>query len=372
MINSAQKISNLQFLMMMIGFVTPFGHFIYIRLTYLYAGQDAWISLICSCLLGAVVAFSQFKSAARFPDKSLIGHAIQAFGTWLGKAAGFFYICFFLLACSVSIHVFTQFMNLLFPLTPPAVFSFCLLFAMAYVTYAGSEVLSRSVQLALPLLMLLGFLMSVLLVKERDWQQMLPIMENGFFPIWKGSGMFLMMLSELVVFRMLIPTANQPEKLPRQGLFFIAIIFLMFLGPTTGPIMIFGTDLAKETLYPTFEEIRYVQLFDFIERLDVLGLFLWVIGAYIRSSILLFGAAQGLAELFNVNKENHFVLPAAFLVFALALSFKSYTPEKIYHFLALTYSVITIVLGILLPLCIDTVNLVRHKWQPGWNGGKEV
>jgi spore germination protein KB len=180
------------------------------------------------------------------------------------------------------------------------------------------------------------------------------------------------MFSELVVFRMLIPNTNNPEKLPRQGLFFVAIVLLMFLGPTTGPIMIFGEDLARTTLYPTFEEIRYIQLFDFIERLDVLGIFLWVTGAFFRAAVLLFGAAQGLAELFKVNNDNIFVLPAAFLTFALELSLKSYTPEKTYHFLASSYSVITIVLGILLPFLIDMIIAVRHRWKLGWNGGKEV
>jgi spore germination protein KB len=367
-----QKISHLQFFMMMIGFITPFGHFIYIKLAYTYSGRDSWISLVCSSVLGAIIIFSQLKSSADNSDHSLIALSAQAFGKWFGKIIGFLYICFFLLACSISLHVLTQFMNLLFPMTPSAVFSFCVLFTIAYVTYSGSEVLTRTIQLALPLLMLLGMLISILILKERDLQEMLPIMENGIFPIGKGSIIFLMMFAELVVFRMLTPTVNQPESLPKKGLWYVAIILLMFLGPTTGPIMVFGEDLAKETLYPTFEELRYIQLFDFIERLDVLGIFLWVIGSFIRSSIFLFGAAKGLAESFQANRENLFVLPAAFLVFALDISLKSYTPEKVYHFLVMDYSVIAITMGILLPLFVDLTVRVRQRWKPVWNGGKEI
>jgi spore germination protein KB len=370
--NSIQKFSNLQFFMMMIGFITPFGHFIFIRLTYVYAGRNAWISLFCSAILGVIFIYIQFKSASKSPDQSLIGESVQAFGTWFGRVIGFMYICFFLLACSLSIHVFTQFLNLLFPLTPSFVFVFFLLFTMAYVVYAGSEALTRTIQVALPVLMALGALVSILILKERDWKQLLPIMENGFFPVWHGSIIFLTMFAELVVFRMLIPHTNTPKNLPKQGLFFVMVVFFIFLGPTTGPIMIFGEDLARSTLYPTFEEIRYIQLFDFIERLDVLGIFLWVTGAFIRSSVFLLGAAEGMAELFKANKNNLYVLPITFLVFALELSLKSYTPEKTYHFLASSYSVITIFFGILLPLMIDMAMGFRHKWKSGWNGGKEV
>jgi spore germination protein KB len=372
MTNRTQKFSNLQLFMMMIGFITPFGHFIFIRLTYVYAGRNAWISLFFSAILGVIFIYIQLKSASRSPDQSLIGESIQAFGTWFGRLIGFIYICFFLLACSLSIHVFTQFLNLLFPLTPSFVFIFCILFTMAYVVHAGSEALSRTIQVALPVLMVLGALVSILIVRERDWKQLLPIMEDGFFPVWHGTIIFLCMFSELVVFRMLIPHTNTPKKLPKQGLFFVMIVLFMFLGPTTGPIMIFGEDLAKFSLYPTFEEIRYIQLFDFIERLDVLGIFLWVTGAFIRTSVFLLGAAEGMAELFNANKDNIYVLPITFLIFALELSLKSYTPEKTYHFLAASYSVITIFLGILLPLIIDMFIRFRHKWKSGWNGGKEV
>jgi spore germination protein KB len=243
---------------------------------------------------------------------------------------------------------------------------------MAYVVHAGPEALSRTVQICLPVLMFLGLMVSLLVVNERDWRQMLPIMEDGFIPVWHGSIIFLTMFAELVAFRMLIPNTNNPEKLPKQGLVFIAIVLLMFLGPTTGPIMIFGEDLSTATLYPTFEEIRYIQLFDFLERLDVLGIFLWVTGAFFHASILLYGAARGFAEVFKANTDNIFVLPAAFLIFGLEFSLKSYTPEKTYHFLASSYSIITLIVGILLPLFIDMVIAFRHKWKPGLNGGKEV
>jgi spore germination protein KB len=372
MINKAEKFSNLHFFILMIGYITPFGHFIYIRLTYGYSGRDAWISLIFSVCLAAVIVYLQFKLAAQSPDHSLVENSIRAFGNWIGRFVGIIYICFFLLACSISLHIFTSFLNMLFPLTPSFVFIFCILFVMVYVVHAGPEALSRTVQICLPVLMFLGLMVSILVVNERDWRQMLPIMEDGYFPVLHGSIIFLTMFAELVVFRMLIPNTNNPKKLPKQGLVFVAIVLLMFLGPTTGPIMIFGEDLSKATLYPTFEEIRYIQLFDFIERLDVLGIFLWVTGAFFHASILLFGAAQGLAEIFKATPDNIFVLPIAFLIFGLEFSLKSYTPEKTYYFLASAYSIITIIVGILLPFFIDMVIAVRHKWKPGWNGGKEV
>jgi spore germination protein KB len=356
----------------MIAYITPFGHFIYIRVTYGYTGRDAWISLIFSVFVAAAIVYLQFRLAAQFPDHSLVENSIQAFGNWIGRFVGIIYICFFLLACSITLHIFTKFLNMLFPLTPSFVFTFFILSVMAYVVHAGPEALSRTVQICLPVLMFLGLMVSLLVVNERDWRQMLPIMEDGFIPVWHGSIIFLTMFAELVAFRMLIPNTNNPEKLPKQGLVFIAIVLLMFLGPTTGPIMIFGEDLSTATLYPTFEEIRYIQLFDFLERLDVLGIFLWVTGAFFHASILLYGAARGFAEVFKANTDNIFVLPAAFLIFGLEFSLKSYTPEKTYHFLASSYSIITLIVGILLPLFIDMVIAFRHKWKPGLNGGKEV
>ncbi|UOF88856.1 spore germination protein [Fodinisporobacter ferrooxydans] len=370
MVNGSKIVSNLQFLMMMIGFVTPFGHFVYIALVFHDAGKDAWLSLVCSALLGAGIVYLHFKSAARQPDLSLITYSVKVFGNWVGGMIGSIYIVFFLLSTSITIHIFVQFVSLLFPLTPHAVFTFIFIFVIAYVLYSGVEVLARSIQLSLPFLMILGLVASLLVAKDRDFSQILPILENGVFPAWQGCLIFVAMFAELVVFRMLIPHTNEPQKLPKQGLLVMGILLLMFMGPTTGPITLFGEDLAKSLLYPTFEEIRYIDVADFIQRIDIFGLFLWIIGTYYRVSIFLFGAAKGLADLMKANKDITYVLPVILCTFAMEQSLKSYTPGEMYKFLIMGYVPISLFVGIALPFFTDIVSLIRSSWKPKWNIAK--
>ncbi|UOF92017.1 spore germination protein [Fodinisporobacter ferrooxydans] len=150
-----------------------------------------------------------------------------------------------------------------------------------------------------------------------------------------------------------------PDKLPRQVLIVSIIIGFMFLGPSTGPIMIFDQLQSERIYYPTYEEIKYIQIEDFFYNLDILGLLLWTVGSFIRISVYIFAGMKSAANVFGANKETVFAIPVAILVSAVVYSLQSVTVGEMGYFIRTYYLVAALVIGAMFPLLTLLVAKIR-------------
>ncbi len=86
-------------------------------------------------------------------------------------------------------------------------------------------------QIALPVLVIIGLLATLLSMKDKDVTQLMPILYQGISPVLMGAIVVITMISEMIVFRTISNHVHDPKKLPRQSLLMIVILFLMTLGP---------------------------------------------------------------------------------------------------------------------------------------------
>ncbi|WP_067621429.1 GerAB/ArcD/ProY family transporter [Alicyclobacillus acidiphilus] len=358
MTNATQKpkeqVSNLQLLIIVIASTTAFGHFVYVRLAILFAGRNDWISLIIASIIGTGIVYLHLKVAVK-PNRSLIEHVLKVFGKYLGGVFSVVYLLFFTFAAAITIKVVTDFMGLIYPTTPPAVFLLFELSLVAWGVYSGVEVMARAMTILLPPMMLLGVLASLLSAKDKDFTNVYPMLHAGVSSIAFGTLAFIAMFSELVAFSVFADHASDQTKLPRQSLYLGLVLFLMFLSPATGPIMVFGEGLAKELAFPTYTEIQYIRISNIIERLDIVGILLWTIGSFFRITMFMFAAVKGMSKLLNSDRINTFTFPVLLLTAAVSLSLLGSSREDLYHFLGAYYIYIAPCVGLGLPLLTGIV-----------------
>ncbi len=343
------QISNLQFFMLMIIAIVPYGHFVYVHLSYIPAGRDAWFSLICGFLIGFFVMFFLFQLAKHYPNQSLIQILKQVYGTQLGTFLSLLYVLFFCFVAALTASELAQFTKIIYPTTPVSMFLFAEFFLVAWVARAGLEVAARATQLLLPGLAVLGLTAALLSLPDKDPRQLLPILDHSFGSLAQGSLIYVMMFSEVIVFGMFLHKTTEPQLLRKQWRRTWVILFIMFIGPITGPIMVFGEKLAQELAFPTYTEIQFIHLSGIIERLDVLGIMLWTIGSFLRISIFTIGAARGLKDIADEKGDANFVFPVILLTIGLTFSMAPLAREDLHEFVLITYPMIPIVMGYLLP-----------------------
>ncbi|WAH43913.1 endospore germination permease [Alicyclobacillus fastidiosus] len=347
-------LSNMQIFMIVIASTTAYGHFVYVHLAILFAGRDAWISLILACLLGLAIQYVQLTIAIG-KNESLVEHALSVFGKWVGGFISVIYILFFIVIVALTIKIVSDFMGVIYPTTPPGVFLLAEFTVGAWAVYSGIEVIGRSLQVLLPLMMLLGIAASLLSTPDKDFTQIYPIFNQGITPVAQGALAFVAMLSELIGFGMIAPHAKNPEKLPKQSSMLVLVLLVLFLSPVTGPIMVFGETLAKNLSFPTYTEIQYIHITNIVERLDIIGVLLWTIGSFFRIAMFMFAAVKGISQLVGAKKETTFLIPVTLLCAAFSLSLMQSSREEVYRFLSSGYVVVAPVLGVGLPLLTGLV-----------------
>ncbi|MFB5189850.1 GerAB/ArcD/ProY family transporter [Alicyclobacillus fastidiosus] len=347
-------LSNMQIFMIVIASTTAFGHFVYVHLAILFAGRDAWISLIIACLAGLVIQYLQLTLAIG-KSESLVEHAVSVFGKWIGGFVSVIYIVFFLIIVAFTIKIVSDFMGVIYPTTPPGVFLLAEFTVGAWAVYSGIEVIGRTMQVLLPLMMLLGITASLLSTPDKDFTQLYPIFNQGITPVTQGALAFIAMLSELIGFGMIAEHARKPEKLARQSSVLVFVLLIMFLSPVTGPVMVFGETLAKDLSFPTYTEIQYIHVTNIIERLDIVGVLLWTIGSFFRIAMFMFAAVKGVSQLVGAKKETTFLIPVTLLCAAFSLSLMQSSREEIYHFLGSGYLYVAPAIGVGLPLLTGAV-----------------
>ncbi len=357
------KISTWQFLCIIIAAMNAFGHFVYVHLALIYAGRDAWLSLIISCVISFSIIFVYIKIIPSQSEKSwlaITGPIAKRIPMILLVSL---YILFFFLISAITLRILVDFLSMIYPYTPQEVFFLCLFLLMTWLLRAGLEVITRLIQIVVPLLMIAGIFASIVSMHGKEWIALLPIFDHGFVPIGQGVVIDLCMMAELIVFTIYAKDLATPQQVKRFAWFFPPLVLLLFIAPTTGPVMLFGEYLAKRLDFPTYAELQYIQVGNVFPRLDVLGIVLWTFGAFFRATLYCQGILMILRENLSTDQFAKFATLVAAIVVIMA-NIIAQERANLLSFLQTTYPVIAILMGIGIPvifLSITTFNRLHIK-----------
>ncbi|RIV22847.1 hypothetical protein D2Q93_09095 [Alicyclobacillaceae bacterium I2511] len=357
-------ISNLQLFTMAMVTLLAYGHFTYVHLVLLCAGQESWVSLGLGWGLGLGILWVQFVWFPMLPGQSLTHALVMAVGKVFGTLLAGVYLCFFLFIGAVTLKELVDFLGLMYPRTPTPALLFILGAVVAWVLRAGIEVLARSLFFFAPVLVLIGLFASIATLPDKDPGQLLPLWQHSFGDIGHGAMLVAMMFSELFAFRPIAPHTLQATKIPRQGLWFMLAMLLAFIGPITGPVMMFGEKLGQSLAYPTFTEIQYIHISPLVERLDILGMFMWIFGSFFRICIVLYAAMRTAGNLFGSAAMNLYALPVTLLTLALAMSMATASRSSLHHFLLWPALWPNFTLTLAVPLLVGLISRLRGNKSP--------
>ncbi|KUO94651.1 GerAB/ArcD/ProY family transporter [Ferroacidibacillus organovorans] len=362
-------ISNLQYFALLVGGTIAFGHFVYTHIVIGYAGRDGWLSVLFFGVLCQAMAFSFTKLGVLQENRSLVLHIEYVWGKWAGLILSFFYIFYFIFIGSLTLHLLGSFLGIIYPRTPREIWLGLLSVAIIWAMYSGLEVMARSVEIILPLLLFLGILASLLAMPDRDYAQIMPMLSHGLRPVWRGTLILVTMVSEMVVFNMITPDIQKKEHFVKQGAIMALVLMVMMLGPIVGPVMIFGEKIAQILAYPTFAELQYLDAKPLLERLDLFGVVLWTFGAYFRVAIFGICAMRAVSDTTKTKRPNTYSIPIALILVGFGLLMPIDRADD-FSFLSATYPVISMIMGLLIPSLLLISTLIKNAFAKRKKEGK--
>lgn len=342
------KISTAQCFMMGISSITVTGHLLFIPVILNRAGRDGWLSLILSIAPVLFIGFVVASLSGLYPRKTLTECAQLVLGKWVGKGVAILFVLFFFHDTSLALRGFGEFFTTaITPNTPILVYISALVILAAYNVRSGLEVMVRTNQFFFTILIFIGLSAVVLTLKEKDYANLLPVLEFGPKPMLRGMLTIVSLFSTFSVLGMVFPFVHNMNHLKRSSLITMVIIIFMFIGPITGPIAVFGIEHVIGLDFPTFQMLRDIQIGD-IQRLDIIAILLFSFGSYAKISLFLFAVVLGLQQLFGLTDYRLFVIPiSALLVSVALLNSESYV--EIYRFFRDIYSYYALFVAFFLP-----------------------
>ncbi len=284
-----------------------------------FAGRDAWMAPLVATLPGICLALVVSSLARRFPGQTIIQYLQTLLGTWPGRAAGFFYIFFFLHTNGVIIREFGELMvTMVMPLTPLLVFHAVIIFLCAWAIRGGLEILARIMELTIPAIVFLFLVTILLTAQDMRLDSLLPVLENGFKPVIRASLPPIGWRGEIVLLAMFFPFLASPDQGGRCAVTAVVFIGLVLAADAVVNTVVFGDAVGRMTT-PTFSLVRQVSVANFVERIESVLVAIWVVGMFGKIGVFYYTAVLGSAQLANISDYRPLVFPVGVILAALSM-----------------------------------------------------
>ncbi|MEH7484138.1 endospore germination permease [Neobacillus drentensis] len=264
------------------------NHVLVIPLILDQAGRDAWISVLVTIppfLLWLGVLYYIMRKTNQ---QSLTMLIQQHFGN-LAFLLIVIPLALFLLAITIiTLKDTTNWISINFlKSTPTFVIAFCIMLLCSIMARIGISSIAQMSVFLLPFVALYGFFVMLANMPHKHYSWLLPMLQNGWGPVWKGSFYSAGGLVEILFLLLFQHHIKQKVKFWNLAMIGIILIGLTF-GPLLAAIAEFGPYTASKQRYPAFEQWRLVEITKYITHLDFLSLYQWLAGAVIRIAMSLY------------------------------------------------------------------------------------
>lgn len=331
------------------------------------AKQDAWLSMVVGLAAGLPVMLLFLAVYARGAATSPVAKLKQICGPWFGGLFILPYIAFALFLSAGSMRILGDFMiTQIMPETPgTAVVALLLAVAVAAIR-GGVEAFARAGEVLLLCFLFVFFFFILTLVPQADLHRLLPVWENGPGPVAHGG---LLSLSfcfiEIMPLMMLMPhvKANSRKEMRRALLFGAIAGGCALLIVTLLCITVLGPGHAERHMYPTYTLAKKISVGSFLERMEAMIAFMWIISTFVKLGVNLFAIHLGLAQWIGSRSYRTLAVPVAVVTLALGANFTD-NMAYFHHIVTLAWPIYDLTM-LFVPLLLLGLLVVRKAGKRG-------
>jgi spore germination protein KB len=282
------------------------------------AKKDAWISVLLATFIGILLMYFYLTIVRKGDNQNLFQIIQFCFGKYIGNIIILGYIVYFFYIASRVLRDFGELMvSTIFTNTPIEFLSLTMMLLIAYILTLGVEVLGRTSEIFIPYIVLFIIFVGVGVVMsgEMEFTNILPVFENGYKPILNAifPTLITFPFGELVAFMLIIPLVTKVKSAKLVSLVSVFLSGLLLVYATLIQIGTLGENVRSRSNFPLLSAAREISLLNFIERVDLLVVFIVMFGIIVKVSVFFYGGLIGVEQIFK-KSYRQFVLPLAFLL----------------------------------------------------------
>lgn len=328
-----------------------------------FAKQDMWISPIWASFAGFLSVYIANQLNKRYPKENVIQYSEKIIGWIPGKVIGFLFLIFYLLSNGIILREYSEFViGNFMEKTPMVVVLGSMTLVSGLAVRSGIEVIARSAQIFVPVVVILLLLIAILLISDLEPQNLLPIMDKGMMPSIMGAFVPSSWFTQFFLISFLLPFLSNKEVGLKWGMISVFAVMLMMLITNLFSLFLFGSITATFT-YPVMSAARYINLADFFQNLESIVMAIWVAGTFIKISVFYYAIVLGTAHWLNLSDYRPLVFPLGFLIVFLSI-WSASSLEELSHILSTSWPFYAILIQIVIPILLLLLAVIRKGNVP--------
>lgn len=314
------------------------------------AKQDAWIAMLIAVIYGLFDIGLFYFLWSKLPGITFVEMIKRIYGNMMGSIIAMGFLFFSLLSTSDVLWYLGTFMTVqVIPETPVYFINTLFIATVVIALLYGIETIARSYEIFIPFVSILFILSMILVLPNARIQNILPVLENGFSPVLKGSFILSSFSFPNIVFLMLFPINAQNTKKAKKS-FINGFLWGQFLvlASIIVSILVLGSTISSSSSYPVYLLAKEINLGILFTRLEFIVAAVWVITLLSRVIFYLYSGVVGLSQLLELKDHKKVILPLGLIVLVLSgLVF----PDVIYRISWDTYvwPIFSATFGLILP-----------------------
>lgn len=329
------------------------------------AKQDAWMIPLISTGVGVLIIWLYTAIAGLYPNKNIFEINKIILGKLLGMIANIYLIIVFFITITHTIWYVGSFLRIQV-LTQAPLYTIYLIY-IAVVVYGvrlGLETIIRSAEIIFPVIVLLFILVILLVSPQSNYENIQPFFEHGIKPILSTVILKITILCLPLIVLLVIPSTWVSPVYYYKKSFIIGYIiggFIIFV-TTLFCLLVLGYKVTSHAQFPTYLLAKKINVLNFFQRLEPIIAGIWIVSIFYRTSLYMYTTLIGLSHMFGLKNYKYITTPLGIL--ALGFSLIAF-PNTVYQseWDASTWVSIILILGVVLPLILLAVGLIKKKKQ---------
>ena len=310
------------------------------------AENDAWLAAIIGMVLAIPMLLIYSRIVSIFQGKDLFEILEILFGKYIGRFIAILYIWYTFLLGILVIRNFGDFVDTLgMPETPVFAMEFALGLVCIIAVRLGIETIGRTSAYFITMVFIVLLLVQILVTPLLNYDYILPILYNGPMPVLEaGFFAFTFPFAETVILICVffsLKTKKSARKVFLWGLLLGGTTIFML---TIRNVMVLGKSIDMY-FFPSYIVVGDISVGNFLQRLEVTVVFVFVIAAFVKISISLLATCRGIQRVFHLEDYRSVAIQVGLLMVYFAYIFFNNIMDmkdwvRIYSFYAIPYQTI--------------------------------
>ncbi len=281
--------------------------------------QDVWLTALIATVWGVINVLVIMALARLFPGLTLVEYIPLITGKFLGQILGGLYAAWFLLIGAFILRELGMLLNIaVMPYTPTAVFTVTGIAVVYYAMRSGLEVWARVNEILLPMILFAVFAVIFLPLPSMDFRRLLPIADHSLGALLASSLVSASWRGEVFLVSMFVPALSAVKHTSRNMILVVILVGIILAGIEIAAVAAFGGPETGQLELPVFSLARMISLGKILDRVEVLIVFTWILGNFIKLCAFMYCFVLASSQLVGSRKYTRLLLPACVLFAALA------------------------------------------------------